>query len=105
MTGLDIFALVILLVLFIVVIAIWVILAMLPGKIAKNRNHPQAEAINIAGWLGALLGGLFWPIVLVWAFIKPRTNAAETPAPNSEELKSLKNRISSLEAVQEERSS
>jgi len=71
MSGLDIFAIIVLLILIVAAIAIWVVLAMLPGKIAAKRNHPQAEAINIGGWLGAILGGVFWPIFLVWAFTKP----------------------------------
>ena len=71
MSSLDIFAIIVLLILIVAAIAIWVVLAMLPGKIAAKRNHPQAEAINIGGWLGAILGGVFWPIFLVWAFTKP----------------------------------
>ena len=68
MSGLDIFALIVLLVLLLAAVAIWVVLAMLPGKIARKRNHPQAEAINVGGWLGALLLGVLWPLVLVWAW-------------------------------------
>ena len=71
MSSLDIFAIIVLLILIVAAIAIWIVLAMLPGKIAAKRNHPQAEAINIGGWLGAILGGVFWPIFLVWAFTKP----------------------------------
>ncbi len=51
MTGLDIFAVVILLVLAIAGVAVWVVLAMLPGKIARGRGHPQAEAVKVCGWL------------------------------------------------------
>lgn len=43
------------------------ILAPLPGSIAKSRNHPNAEAINMLGWLGMLFGGVLWIIALVWA--------------------------------------
>ena len=71
MSGLDIFAIIVLLILIVAAIAIWIVLAMLPGKIAAKRNHPQAEAINIGGWLGAILGGVFWPILLIWAFTNP----------------------------------
>ena len=72
MSGLDVFAIVVLIVLLVAVVAIFVVLAMLPGKIAKNRNHPQADAINVGGWLGALFGGILWPVILIWAFIIPR---------------------------------
>ncbi len=53
----------------------------LPGKIARERQHPQAEAINVCGWLGLITLGLAWPIALVWAFTKPvKTNITEHPA-------------------------
>ena len=71
MSGLDIFAVVILLILLVAVVAIWIALAMLPGKIAAKRNHPQAEAINVGGWVGAIIGGILWPLFLIWAFTKP----------------------------------
>ena len=54
MTGLDIFAWIVLVVLIITVLVVWAVLASLPGKIARSRNHPHADAINVAGWLGAL---------------------------------------------------
>ena len=71
MTGLDIFALLVLLVVILSALAVLVWAAMLPGKIAKARTHPQAEAINVAGWVGMVFGGIFWPLALIWAFTKP----------------------------------
>ena len=68
-----------LLVLIATAIAIFVLLAMLPGKIAKNRNHPQQSAVNVAGWLGALLGGVFWPLALIWAFYVHRGQNIKSP--------------------------
>ena len=52
MTGLNIFALIVLSILLLTGVAIWVALAALPGQISKKRNHPQAEAVNVGGWLG-----------------------------------------------------
>ena len=98
MSGLDIFAIIVLLILLIAVLGLWLVLAMLPGKIAKDRNHPQAEAINIGGWLGALLGGVFWPIFLIWAFTKPFR--VDTGSASSSELETLRDRIDQLEANQ-----
>ena len=77
MTGLDLFALFVLLILFATAIAAWVILGMLPGRIARNRNHPQTEAINICGWLGALTMGILSPIAYVWAYTKPQAKTVE----------------------------
>ena len=49
MTGLDIFALIVLLLLLVTAVVIWLILGMFPGKIARESNHPQAEAIAMRG--------------------------------------------------------
>jgi hypothetical protein len=40
----------------------------LPGAIARERNHPQAEAINICGWMGSITIVL-WPVAMVWAYL------------------------------------
>jgi len=69
-SGLDIFAWIVLVTLIATAIFVFIVLAMLPGKISKNRGHPQQEAINVAGWLGALAMGVFWPVALIWAFTK-----------------------------------
>ena len=42
----------------------------MPGKIARSRNHPQAEAIEITSLLGLLVFPL-WMAALIWAYIKP----------------------------------
>ena len=94
MSGLDIFAIIVLLILIVAAVAIWIALAMLPGKIAAKRNHPQAEAINIGGWLGAIFGGVFWPIILVWAFTKPTVPAS---AAEQGEVQALSDRVAVLE--------
>ncbi len=71
MSVLDIFALIILLVLLAVAVAVWVILGMMPGKIARSRNHPQAEAINVCGWWGVITLGILLPVAWIWAYTNP----------------------------------
>lgn len=46
-----------------------VLLAALPGQIAKRAGHPQANAINVCGWLG-LPTGVLWVVAMVWAFTR-----------------------------------
>ena len=70
MTGLDIFALIILLVLLVTAVAAWLILGMYPGKIARERGHPQAEAIAVCGWWGVITLGLLLPVAWIWAYTK-----------------------------------
>ena len=39
----------------------------LPGRIAIARNHPEAEAVNVMGWVG-FLAFVPWIQALIWAF-------------------------------------
>ena len=75
MTGIDIFALIILLVLLFTAVAVWLILGMYPGKIARERNHPQAEAIAVCGWWGVITFGLLLPVAWIWAYTKISTES------------------------------
>ena len=43
----------------------------LPGRIAIARKHPEAEAVNLMGWVG-FLAVIPWVQALIWAF-KPTT--------------------------------
>ncbi len=105
MSGLDIFALIVLVVLVLMVVGIWVFLSMMPGKIAKKRQHPQAEAINVCGWLGGLTLGILWPVAFVWAYTKPRDVLSSAPAGEggqetpSTNVAELTNRIEALEGA------
>lgn len=44
-------------------------LAVLPGRIAHTRGHPQADAVQAAGIIG-LITGFLWPFAFVWAYIE-----------------------------------
>jgi len=98
MSGLDVFAAFVLLILIVAAIAIWIALAMLPGRIAKSRNHPQSEAINVGGWLGALLLFVLWPLILIWAYTRPQATSGAPAGGYNRELKRLQSRVSDLEA-------
>lgn len=84
---LDIFALIILLVLVAAIVGVWIALAMLPGRIARNRNHPQSDAINVCGWFGALTMGLLCPLAFIWAYTKPHPEGKAIDAPKSDPSK------------------
>jgi uncharacterized protein DUF3302 len=53
------------------VLAAVVLLLGLPGRIARARNHPDADAVNVMGWAGAL-AVVPWIQAFIWAF-KPTT--------------------------------
>jgi len=68
----DYFAWIVLLVIIISAVFVFVSLAALPGKTARARSHPQADAINMAGWLGMLLTlGTVWVLAMIWARTVP----------------------------------
>jgi len=39
----------------------------LPGRIAIARNHPEADAVNLMGWVG-FVAIVPWIQALIWAF-------------------------------------
>lgn len=74
MTPLDIFAWIVLIVLVLSTVFVVVFMAMLPGMIARKRNHPWAQAVSVGGWVTLFLGFVLWPVVLIWAYV-------DVPAP------------------------
>lgn len=65
----DIFAWLVLVVLTASTAFVIVFMAMLPGIIAKRRNHPWKDAVTIGGWVTLFLGFALWPLVLIWAYV------------------------------------
>ncbi len=74
MSFIDIFAWFILIFLAITAIVAFVAIGMAPGYIAKKRNHPWAEAVEVAGWITLICGFVLWPLALIGAFV-------DAPAP------------------------
>ena len=77
MSFLDVFALLILASLLVAVIVVIAVLGALPGRIARQRGHPQADAIAVAGWMGLLFFGVLWPLALIWAYLRPNNTITE----------------------------
>jgi hypothetical protein len=69
MSMLDIFAWLVLVVLLLSSVTVVVLLAMLPGMIARRRSHPWASAVAVGGWVTLFLGFVLWPVVLIWAYV------------------------------------
>src|SRR5271157_5819104 len=115
---LDIFAFVVIAVLILVVMVIIVGLGMLPGAIALKRGHPQASAVNVAGWIGIATLGILWPLALIWAFWKPAGSvttvnqvplATSAPEGNTQpgnmqaRVKALEDALHNLQVAEEKR--
>ena len=80
MNALDIFALIVLIVLVVAALAVWAMLGMYPGKIARQRNHPQADAIAVCGWWGAITLGILAPLAFIWAYSNPGSGLVDSEA-------------------------
>ena len=79
MSGLDIFAWIVLIVVVCSTAAVVIFMAMLPGMIAKRRGHPWAQAVTIAGWITLFFGFALWPLAVIWAYVDvPSPRKAET---------------------------
>ena len=95
--GLNIFALVVLIVLIAAVLVIAGLIGAAPGRIARERNHPQADAINVCGWLGLITLGVPWIVAMVWAYAKPLPAASDGDL--AERVKTLEEEIRRLRAA------
>lgn len=55
----------------IVLIAVFLLVHILPEKIAENKRHPQTKAIQCLCLLSLVFGGLLWPLAWLWTYTKP----------------------------------
>jgi len=39
----------------------------IPYEISKHRNHPQQDAIHVAGWVSLFTLHVLWPFLWIWA--------------------------------------
>jgi len=92
---LDYLALVMLIVGISLVIYTFIYIHDIPYQIAKKNNHSQKEAIHLACWLSLFTLHAIWPIVFIWAVMKPRPLAVKIEEDDRHEFKQ---RISALEA-------
>src|SRR5258707_901666 len=70
-TAADVLTWVVLVVAPIVAIAVFLLIHILPEKIAEKKQHPQAKAIQCLCLLSLAFGGLLWPLAWLWAYTKP----------------------------------
>jgi hypothetical protein len=77
----------------------------IPYDIARRRDHPQQDAIHVAGWISLFTLHTIWPFLWIWATLyrKDRgwgfTNIAGNPESLVETVKELQKQ---LEEVQSE---
>jgi hypothetical protein len=67
----DVLTWIVLIVAPVIGIAVFLMVHVLPEKIAEKKGHPQAKAIQCLCLLSLVFGGLLWPIAWLWAYSKP----------------------------------
>ena len=61
----------------------------LPGRIARKRGHPHADAVELMGWLG-ILGGVSWISALIWSIHDSLTvDIRRTPEGEREHIRGI----------------
>ncbi|WP_349677394.1 DUF3302 domain-containing protein [Agaribacterium haliotis] len=64
---LDYFALGLLIFVFVTLFYGVIVIHDIPYDIAKKRNHPQQDAIHVAGWVSLFTLHVLWPFLWIWA--------------------------------------
>jgi len=91
------------------IVLFWIVHVM-PEKIAEQKKHPQAKAIQILCLLSLVFGGLLWPLAWLWAYTKPvfykmaygtdQVEHGHEPEPSEEsledEIQALRDRLAEL---------
>src|SRR6186997_2972209 len=111
----DVLTWVVLVVAPLVGIGVFLLIHILPEKIAEKKQHPQAKAIQCLCLLSLVFGGILWPLAWLWAYTKPvlyklgygtdkeeHGHEEETPQPmaehkEAEEIDHLRRRVVELE--------
>jgi len=110
----DVMTWIVLIVAPIIGIVVFLLIHILPEKIAEKKQHPQAKAIQCLCLLSLLFGGMLWPLAWLWTYTKPvlyrmaygsdkvapeHVDAPSKPHPDeATELKLLRQRVAELEA-------
>lgn len=57
-------------------IVLFLILHVMPEKIAEKRHHPHKDSIKTLCILSLFFGGMLWPIAWIWAYTRPVVHRA-----------------------------
>ncbi|MBS0288666.1 MAG: DUF3302 domain-containing protein [Proteobacteria bacterium] len=80
----------------------------IPYLIAKGRQHPQQDAIHIAGWVSLFTLHVIWPFLWIWAtlyrpdrgwgFEKETEALSDTVAQLKQQVMDIQSRLNKLES-------
>jgi CBS domain containing-hemolysin-like protein len=55
----------------VIAIGLFLVVHVLPEKIAEHNHHPQQGAIKTLCFLSLVFGGMLWPFAWLWAYTRP----------------------------------
>ncbi|MCE9677865.1 DUF3302 domain-containing protein [Shewanella sp. AS1] len=76
----------------------------IPYEIAKKRNHPQQDALHVAGWVSLFTLHALWPFLWIWATLYREDrgwgfkNVVERELVLEDEVKLLRKQLDELNA-------
>ncbi|ARS50061.1 MULTISPECIES: DUF3302 domain-containing protein [Pseudomonadaceae] len=73
----------------------------IPYEIAVHRNHPQQDAIHVAGWISLFTLHAIWPFLWIWATLYREDRGwgfATTPKVDQTRLQQLEQQVAELTA-------
>ncbi len=70
----------------------------IPYEIAKHRNHPQQDAIHVAGWISLFTLHVLWPFLWIWATLyrEDRGWGFTSGASPNEQVEKLQKQVAEL---------
>jgi len=70
----------------------------IPYELAKRRNHPQQDAIHVAGWISLFTLHVLWPFLWIWATLyrEDRGWGFATPGPKDDQLGQLQRQLAEV---------
>jgi hypothetical protein len=72
----------------------------IPYEIAVHRNHPQQDAIHVAGWVSLFTLHAIWPFLWIWATLyrEDRGWGFSQAKVEDSRLETLEQQVSALQA-------
>lgn len=75
-----------------------IVLHDIPYQIAVSRQHPQQDAIHVAGWISLFTLHVIWPFLWIWATLyRPERGWGFTQTQIDERLKKFEARLQAFE--------
>jgi hypothetical protein len=94
---LDYFALFLLFFVAVVIFYGVIIIHDIPYEIAKRRNHPQQDALHVAGWISLMTLHILWPFLWIWATLYREDRGWGFSTPNQKNEGTLAQDVAALE--------